>query len=57
MNLIELANRAQLLLLAPRLDDDFSDRLNYRFTVGLLIFFAIIIITKQSGVCLLIIYV
>jgi hypothetical protein len=28
-------------------DDDFSDRLNYRYTVGFLIIFAIILTTRQ----------
>jgi hypothetical protein len=30
-------------------DDDFSDRLNYRYTVGLLILFSIILTTRQYG--------
>ncbi|CAF1309860.1 unnamed protein product [Adineta steineri] len=30
-----------------RRDDDFADRLNYKYTVGLLIFFSILVATKQ----------
>jgi hypothetical protein len=30
-----------------RRDDDFADRLNYKYTVGLLIFFSIIVASKQ----------
>ena len=32
---------------ASRNDDDFSDRLNHRFTVALLVVFAIVVSTKQ----------
>jgi hypothetical protein len=30
-----------------RRDDDFADRLNYKYTVGLLILFSIIVASKQ----------
>ena len=30
-----------------RRDDDFADRLHYKYTVGILIFFSIVIATKQ----------
>ena len=30
-----------------RRDDNFSDRLNYKYTVGLLIFFSIVVASKQ----------
>lgn len=30
-----------------RRDDDFADRLNYKYTVGLLILFSIIVAAKQ----------
>ncbi len=30
-----------------RRDDDFADRLNYKYTVGLLVFFSIIVASKQ----------
>ena len=33
--------------LGIRRDDDFADRLNYKYTVGLLIFFSIVVAGKQ----------
>lgn len=30
-----------------RRDDDFADRLNYKYTVALLIFFSIVVASKQ----------
>jgi hypothetical protein len=49
MDIIGIANRFQTLLFAPRLDDDFSDRLNYRYTVAVLVLFSVIILTRQSS--------
>ncbi|CAF1364496.1 unnamed protein product [Adineta steineri] len=37
----------QISYFGIRRDDDFADRLNYKYTVGLLIFFSIIIASKQ----------
>ena len=37
----------QISYFGVRRDDDFADRLNYKYTVGLLIFFSIIIASKQ----------
>lgn len=49
MDVFGLVNRAHSVIFAPRTDDDFIDRVNYRYTVGLLVLFAVIIITKQSS--------
>ncbi|UJR26456.1 hypothetical protein I4U23_007786 [Adineta vaga] len=37
----------QISYFGIRRDDDFADRLNYKYTVGLLVFFSIIIASKQ----------
>jgi hypothetical protein len=49
LNVIELTGQIQFMLFAQKNDDDFSDRLNYRYTVGLLILFCIVILTRQYG--------
>ena len=36
-------------LVVEKSDDSFSDRLNYRYTVGLLLLGAVILTTKQYG--------
>ena len=37
----------QISYLGVRRDDDFADRLNYKYTVGVLIFFSILVASKQ----------
>lgn len=47
MDVIGLSSRLKTSVLEKKSDDDFSDRLNYRFTVSLLIFGSIVITTRQ----------
>ncbi len=47
MNVLELASGAGQMFLSFSADDEFADRLNYRYTVGLLMFLTIILSTKQ----------
>ena len=49
MDVLALANRLSTSIFGGKSDDDFSDRLNYRYTVGLLILFSIILTTRQFG--------
>ena len=49
MDVISLANRLPQMVFGTKSDDDFSDRLNYRYTVALLILFSIILTTRQYG--------
>lgn len=49
MDVLSLASRLQTTIFGSRSDDDFSDRLNYRYTVGLLLLGSIIITTRQYG--------
>ena len=49
MDVIALANRIPSMIFGSNSDDDFSDRLNYRYTVALLLLFAVIITTRQFG--------
>lgn len=49
MEVISIANRVQALLFQPNLDDDFADRLNYRYTAAILVLFATIVFTRQFG--------
>jgi hypothetical protein len=44
-----LVTRLPQTVFGEKSDDDFSDRLNYRYTVALLILFSIILTTKQYG--------
>jgi hypothetical protein len=46
MEILTLTNQLPTLLL-NKSDDDISDRLNYRYTVALLITFSVIILTRQ----------
>jgi hypothetical protein len=48
-DLIELTDRLPSWVFSPKTDDDFTDRLNYRYTVGMLILFSMIILTRQYG--------
>ncbi len=49
MDVLSLASRLQSSVFGSRSDDDFSDRLNYRYTVGLLLLGSIIITTRMYG--------
>jgi hypothetical protein len=49
MDVVGLANRIPNMLFGFKSVDDFSDRVNYRYTVALLIFFSVILTTKQYG--------
>lgn len=49
MDVLGLASRIPTMVFGAKSDDDFSDRLNYRYTVALLIFFSIILTTRQYG--------
>ncbi len=49
MDVLALVNRLSTSIFGGKSDDDFSDRLNYRYTVGLLILFSIILTTRQFG--------
>ncbi len=42
-----LTNKLQTNMFEPKLDDDFSDRLNYRYTTAFLIFFSILVTFRQ----------
>lgn len=47
MNVAKLASGAGAMFGSSNADDEFADRLNYRYTVGLLVFFTLILSTKQ----------
>lgn len=49
MDVISLASRLQSSVFGSKSDDDFSDRLNYRYTVAVLLLFTIIVTTRQYG--------
>ena len=49
MDVLTIANRLTTSVFGTKSDDDFSDRLNYRYTVGLLILFSIIISGRLYG--------
>jgi|LakMenEpi03Aug12_release.lakeMendotaPanAssembly.Ray.scaffolds.fasta_scaffold6514009_1 hypothetical protein len=49
MDVIALANRIPTMIFGSKSDDDLSDRVNYRYTVALLLLFAVIITTRQFG--------
>ena len=49
MDVLSLSSGATSLLIRGNSDDEFADRLNYRYTVGLLLFFTLIVSTKQSS--------
>ena len=49
MDVLALATRIPNMVFGAKSDDDFSDRLNYRYTVALLILFSIILTTRQFG--------
>lgn len=47
MDVIKLASGATQMFLGHNSDDEFTDRLNYRYTTGLLLFFTLILSTRQ----------
>lgn len=47
MDVLALANRIPGVIFGSNSDDDFSDRLNYRYTVALLVLFSIILTSRQ----------
>ena len=47
MDVLGLTTKLPILLFGSNSDDDFSDRLNYRYTVALLLLFAVILTTRQ----------
>ena len=48
MDLLNAFNRIPAIsYFGIRRDDNFADRLNYKYTVGLLVFFSIVIASKQ----------
>ena len=49
MDVIGLANRLPTMIFGSKSDDDLSDRVNYRYTVALLLLFALVITTRQFG--------
>lgn len=49
MDIISLSSRLPQMVLGSKSDDDFSDRLNYKYTVGLLILFSVIIQARLFG--------
>lgn len=49
MDILGLATRIPTMIFGAKSDDDFSDRLNYRYTVALLVLFSIILTTRQYG--------
>lgn len=50
MDIIGFVTRVPLLIFgAERNDDDFADRMNYKYTVAILVIFAIIVTNRQFG--------
>ena len=49
MDVVGLASKVPSMIFGTKSDDDFSDRLNYRYTVALLIAFSFILTTRQYG--------
>ena len=49
MDVLFIASRVPQVLVSGKNDDDFSDRLNYRYTVALLLLFSVVVVTKQYG--------
>ena len=46
MDVLTLANRLPSVIFGSSSDDDFSDRLNYRYTVAILVLFSIILTSR-----------
>jgi len=50
MDILALVSRVPFLVFGPdRNDDDFADRMNYKYTVAVLVIFAIIVTNRQFG--------
>jgi hypothetical protein len=49
MDVFFIASRVPQVLISTKNDDDFSDRLNYRYTVALLLLFSVVVVTRQYG--------
>ena len=49
MDVLFIASRVPQVLISSKNDDDFSDRLNYRYTVALLLLFSVVVVTRQYG--------
>ena len=47
MDILKISSRLNQNVFGEKTDDDFSDRLNYRYTVALLVFFSVILTTRQ----------
>ncbi len=47
MDILKLTSGLSNDVFDAKSDDDFSDRLNYRYTVALLMFFTLILTTRQ----------
>ena len=52
MDILALASRLPLLIFGPeRNDNDFADRLNHKYTVAILVIFAIIVTGQKQIHC------
>ena len=50
MDILSVVTRVPLLVFGvERHDDDFADRINYKYTVAVLVIFAIIVTNRQFG--------
>lgn len=50
MDILSVVTRVPLLVFGvERHDDDFADRINYKYTVAILVIFAIIVTNRQFG--------
>ena len=50
MDILGVVTRVPLLVFGvDRYDDDFADRMNYKYTVAILVIFAIIVTNRQFG--------
>jgi hypothetical protein len=46
---LAIASQIPQLIFENRCDDDLTDRLNYRYTVAILLVFCVIVLSRQSG--------
>ncbi len=50
MDILSVVTRVPILVFGvERYDDDFADRINYKYTVAVLVIFAIIVTNRQFG--------
>ena len=47
MDVVKLSSSLTQNVFGAKTDDDFSDRLNYRYTVAVLLLFSVILTTRQ----------